>query len=64
MSELPLLDAQEHARLERLAGRPLTNDEAQLLRREQVNAPPCGRTHCAIHARDYGRDAGAVQPTK
>lgn len=36
MSELPLLDPRERLELEGLAGRPLTNDEAQLLRRERV----------------------------
>lgn len=50
VNELPLLDVQEHAELERAAGRSLTNDEAQTLRRERVNHPPCGRTHCLTHA--------------
>lgn len=50
MNELPKLNHQEHTELEWAAGRALTNDEAQALRRERVNNPPCGRTHCLTHA--------------
>ena len=34
--DIPLLAVEEHAAMERIAKRPLSNEEAQLLRRELV----------------------------
>lgn len=64
MSELPLLSRVEHLELERLARRPLTNNEAQMLRRELTLEAAFHDWLEAKRTRDYGRDAGAVQPPK